>query len=130
MERLAEVQINEKSYPLNFSVAASQFAEERCGGISELLTGLIQKPADAFPKVIPLLALMMDQGAAYLEITRGEQREKLTERQLSILIQPRDYPEVSNAFITAVVRGISREVEADPPKKEDPGQDPPLSPGS
>lgn len=98
--------------------------------MSELVAGLIEKPAEAFPKLMPLLALMMDQGAAYLEITRGEQREKLTERQLSILIQPRDYPEVFNAFMTAFLRGTEREVEAEPTKKEGPGQDPSPSHGS
>lgn len=120
MERLAEISIQGKSYPLNFSVAAAQFAEEKCGGISALMELAEGKPVGFLTAALPLLAVMMDQGAAYLEITAGEAREKLTERQLSILLQVRDFPEVMNAFFQAVNRGIVREVEINPSKKDDP----------
>lgn len=131
MDRIKEITINGKEYPLNFSVEAYRFAEENCGGAAKLFEEMNAEGVRKFPALLSLLAVMIDQGATYIEITTGEQREKLTKRQLESLLHPGDCTEVWAKMVEAINAGFSREIEAEfPKKKEEAEAEDSPSPGS
>lgn len=121
MNRITEVEIAGSLYPLNFSTKAYKSVEERYGGldgINEALKG--QCNAKMLDEINWLLALLIEQGAAYRKIMDGEGCKTISESELEVVTSIYDAPVLKTAIYEALLAGAKREVEveADPKNAE------------
>lgn len=111
-KHLAEIEINGKRYPLNYSIAASR----RIVGIGVLSDDATMQ--DSFERNVKYLYLLMQEGADFQRRFCGSDEElDLTEEDLLSYFSPGDMDEIVKAVQQAQGNGKRREVEAKPVKK-------------
>ena len=112
MKRLYEAELMGKAYPLNLSMRATKTISERFGGI-ELMYDIIDRQQDheKIDTILWLLALMLEQGAAYMRVFEEREITPPTQDELEIYYDINDFQDLF-AIITKAFEGSSKtEVE-------------------
>lgn len=118
MNRIAEIEIAGKKYPLNFSMKAARQFVQRYGSVEDVWRKL--GDMDQVEKMAELnwiLALMIEQGCAYRKLADGEDITPPTENELEILMGFADFAASSEKIQEAIVAGITPEIELKLKKK-------------
>ena len=114
MNRLSEIEIAGRIYPLNFSTKAAKQISERYDGLENLDKAFASKNIDAMmDEVIWLLALLIEQGVAYKKIVDGEDVKAISADALEVVLGVADFAGIKNQITDALLRGMSREVEVE-----------------
>lgn len=119
MNRITEIEIAGKSYPLNFSVKAAKEISERYDGLENIDKAFANKPVDEMmDEVIWLLSILIGQGVAYKHIVEGHENVKgITADELEIVLGVSDLTNLKDQIMDAALSGMERTVETeDDPK--------------
>lgn len=113
LNRLIKVTICGKDYPINYSIRASRrlIALDTEIGKPEIVQ-------DMDERTIKQLHVMMEDGAAYLEIFTGEKTDIPSLENLMIMLTHADCQRLVGKIQEAVLAGSGREVETAPSKKQ------------
>lgn len=118
MNRITEIEIAGKRYPLNFSVKAAREFSERYGGLENIDKAFEDKSVnEMLDEVTWMLFLLIEQGAAYKKIVDGEVIDILTIEELEIVVGVPDLENLQVSLLGAMSAGMSREVEVEPDQK-------------
>jgi hypothetical protein len=118
MDRITEIEIAGKKYPLNFSVKAAKEVSKRYGDISNIGDAFTGKPMDEMmDEASWILALLIEQGVAYKKIVEGEDIKPLTKDELEIVMGVVDFAGLKDTLLGAMTAGMKREVEVEPDTK-------------
>lgn len=125
MNRITEIEIAGKKYPLNFSVKAAKEVSERYGDITNIGDAFEGKStSEMMDEANWILALLIEQGVAYKKIVDGEEVKGLTQDELEILMGVVDFADLKSTLLGAMTAGMRREVEVEPdPKNAETTQD-------
>lgn len=125
MDRITEIEIAGKKYPLNFSVKAAKEVSKRYGDISNIGDAFTDKTMDEMmDEANWILALLIEQGVAYKKIVEGEDIKPLTKDELEIVMGVVDFANLKDTLLGAMTAGMKREVEVEPdPKNAETTQD-------
>lgn len=119
MSRITNIEIAGSTYPLNFSTKAAKQIAARYGAVENVGQAFAAGDLDAaLGEVIWLLALLIEQGAAYIKITENKDLQVPTEDQLEILIGIADLGGLQTQLLGAMSAGMKTTVEVDSPNVE------------
>lgn len=117
MNRVIEIEIAGESYPLNFSTKAARAVSDRYGDLTNIGQAFDDKTTvQALDELVWMLALLIEQGAAYHKIVNNLERKILTAEQLEIVLGVSDVVSLKENVMQAMTSGMSREVETEPEK--------------
>lgn len=118
MERIRQITLAGKSYPLNFSVKAARAVDEKYGSLDQIggIFGSAPEFSQNLYNIHWLLRLLMEQGAAYTRLVDGESIDLPTEDDLEILVGLHNLLDVQAALLESIGFGMQTtvEVESDP----------------
>lgn len=122
MNRISEIEIAGKKYPLNFSVKAAKTVDEKFGSLDGI-SGVIGAAEDFSTNLYNIhwmLCLLMQQGAAYKKLADGEEVEIPSADDLEILIGAPDLVMAQAAILESIGLSVKPtvEIEADPKNAE------------
>lgn len=118
MNRISEIELAGKKYPLNFSVKAAKEVSARYGGLENIDKAFSAKSVDAMmDEVIWLLSVLIGQGVAYKRIVDGEDAPNITAEELEVVLGVADLTTLKDQIMDAMVGGMSREVEVEVDQK-------------
>lgn len=118
MNRITELEIAGRKYPLNFSVKAAKEVSKRYGDISSVGDAFSDKPLDEMmDEATWLLALLLEQGAAYKKAMDGEDIKVFTKDELEVVLGVTDFAKLKDTLLGAMMAGMKREVEVAPDPK-------------
>lgn len=118
MDRITEIEIAGKKYPLNFSVKAAKEVSKRYGDISNIGDAFTDKTMDKMmDEANWILALLIEQGVAYKKIIEGEDLKGLTQDELEVVMGVVDFADLKDRLLSAMTAGMKREVEVEPDPK-------------
>jgi len=124
MDRITEIEIAGKKYPLNFSVKAAKEVSKRYGDISNIGDAFSGKAiAEMMDEANWILALLIEQGVEYKKIVEGEEIKGLTQDELEIVMGVTDFSNLKATLLGAMTAGMKREVEVEPEKNAETTQD-------
>lgn len=117
MDRLTEIEIDGKVYFLNFSVSAAAQVYEKFGD----MTGMQESMTDGFSgesveNTLWMLALLLEQGAAYQAIRNGGKGEMPDMESLPALLSMHEFHVVQGRIFEAVTKSIAPTIEVKPSK--------------
>lgn len=116
MSRITNIEIAGSTYPLNFSTKAAKQIAARYGAVENVGQAFTANDIDAaLGEVVWLLALLIEQGAAYVKIAENKDLQVLTEEQLEILIGIADFGGLKTQLLGAMTAGMKTTVEVDNP---------------
>lgn len=113
MKRIYEVDLGGRICPLNFSTKAAKAVDEKFGGLEnlgEVFSGNAGV-AGIMENVVWLVAIMVEQGAAYKKIVDGEDIQVFSFEDLEVIIGLQDLPILQVNIMNAVGIGMQPEVE-------------------
>lgn len=114
MNRISEIEIAGKQYPLNFSTRAAKEIAQRYDGLENIEGAFSGKSVDVMmDEVIWLLSLLIAQGVAYRRIVDGEEIKGITAEELEIVLGVADMGDLKDKIMDAMLGGMKREVEVD-----------------
>lgn len=117
MSRITTIDIAGKTYPLNFSVYAAKKIGEHFGGLENVGTALSSgAPEEVLTKVVWLLALLIEQGAAYLRIAEGQDAPTITADDLEVVLGIFDAQNIRANLLKAMTAGAEQTIEVEQPK--------------
>ena len=116
--RITEIEIAGRKYPLNFSLAAAEKVAERYGDITNIGDAFTDKPvAEMISEMAWIFALLIEQGAAYKRIVDGEDVKGVTQDDLKVIMGFADFMGMQETLFAAMAAGMGREVEVEPDPK-------------
>lgn len=121
MNRLTEIEIAGTSYPLNFSTKAAKLISARYNGLDNIDKAFTGKSVDnMMDEVVWLLALLIEQGAAYKRIVEGAEVKAINAGDLEVVLGVADLAGMKDKIMGAMLSGMERtvEVEDDPKNGE------------
>jgi hypothetical protein len=114
MDRITEIEIAGKKYPLNFSVKAAKEISKRYGDISSVGDAFSNKTMDEMmDEANWILALLIEQGVAYKKIVDGEDIKPLTKDELEVVMGVVDFADLKDTLLGSMMAGAKREVEVE-----------------
>lgn len=118
MNRITEIEMAGRKYPLNFSTKAAKEIAKRYGGISSVGEAFEGKSIDEMmDEATWILALLIEQGVAYRKIVDDEEVKGLTKDDLEIVMGVVDFADLKDTILRAMMAGMEREVEVEPDPK-------------
>lgn len=123
--RITELEIAGRKYPLNFSTKAAKEVAKRYGDIANIDKAFKDKTIDEMmDEAIWILALLIEQGVAYKKIMDNEEIKGLSIEELEIVMGVADFTNLKSTILGAMTAGMVREVEVEiDPKNEKTTQD-------
>lgn len=126
MNRLTEIQILDKSYPLNFSTKAAAKVYEEYGGfayVDNLISGKDENGNEDISRALAgsldLLEVLAEQGAAYEKIAGRETPPFPRREELEVVLGVPDLTMLQEKIIGAMHLGITPTVEVEPDTKNE-----------
>lgn len=114
MDRITEIEIAGKKYPLNFSVKAAKEFSKRYGDIANVADAFTDKATDEMiEEATWILALLIEQGIAYKKIVDNEDIKGISKDELEVVLGVMDFAELKNTLLGAMAAGAKREVEVE-----------------
>lgn len=118
MDRITEIEIAGKKYPLNFSVKAAKEVSKRYGDIENVSDAFTDKEmSEMMDEATWILALLIEQGVAYKKIVEGEELTAPTKDELEIIMGVADFADLKDTLLGSMMAGMEREVEVEPDPK-------------
>jgi len=118
MNRITEIEIAGRKYPLNFSIRAAKEVAKKYGDISNVGDAFTDKPMDEMmDEATWILALLIDQGAAYKRVVDGEDIKAPTQEELEVIMGVADFANLKDTLMGAMMAGMKREIEVEPNPK-------------
>lgn len=112
MNRITEVELAGSKYPLNFSAKAARLVADRYGDLSKVSKAFENKSiSEAMTELIWLLALLMEQGAAYKKLIDNEEVRRFTEDELEVVIGIVDISDLKTTLFASMLAGTKQTVE-------------------
>ena len=112
MNRITEIEIAGRKYPLNFSTKAVKEVSKRYGDISKVGDAFSDRPVDEMmDEATWLLALLIGQCVAFKKIIDGEEIKGLTQEELEVVMGIVDFADLKDTLLGAMTAGMDREVE-------------------
>lgn len=121
MDRIQTITIAGQAYPLNFSVKAARAIDEKYGSIDKI-SGIFGASADFSSNLYNIhwvLALLMEQGAAYLRLVEGREIQPPTAEELEVYIGIHNLIEVQQRILEAIGFGMAETVEIEADQKNE-----------
>ncbi len=120
MNRITEIEIAGKKYPLNFSTKAAKEVAKRYGDISNIGEAFTGKSTDEMmDEATWILALLIEQGVAYKRIVENEEVKGLIKEELEVVMGVFDFANLKNTILEAMTAGMSREIEVETDSKNE-----------
>lgn len=117
MNRITEIEIAGKKYPLNFSLKASKEVVKRYGAIEKMADAFTGKPIDELlDEIIWLLSLLLNQGAEYMRIMENQEIKQFTKDDLEVVLGFMDLHVLKKQLFDAMIAGRHQEVEVETQK--------------
>ena len=114
MNRIGEIEIAGRKYPLNFSTKAAKEIAKRYNGLENIEDAFADKAVDAMmDEIVWLLSLLIAQGVAYKRIVEGEEVKGITADELEVVLGVADMTDVKDKIMNAMLGGMKREVEVE-----------------
>jgi hypothetical protein len=114
MNRIGEIEIAGKLYPLNFSTKAAKEIAKRYDGLENIEDAFSGKAVDAMmDEIVWLLSLLISQGVAYKRIVDGEDVKGITADELEVVLGVADMAGLKDKIMDAMLCGMKREVEVE-----------------
>ena len=114
MNRIGEIEIAGKLYPLNFSTKAAKEIAKRYDGLENIEDAFSGKAVDAMmDEIVWLLSLLISQGVAYKRIVDGEEVKGITADELEVVLGVADMSGLKDKIMGAMLTGMKREVEVE-----------------
>lgn len=119
MNRISEIEIAGKKYPLNFSVKAARAVDEKFGSLDKLsgVIGVSDNFTENMYNIHWMLILLMEQGAAYKKLVDGEDIVIPTSDDLEVLIGAPDLVPAQAAILQSIGLSMKPTVEVEPDSK-------------
>lgn len=117
--RVIECTIAGKTYCMNYSVLAVKLLSEKAGGRDRLDAWLAADEEPPYPNTLYAAEVLISAGASYMRAFDGSDYPVATADELMSLCSEGDISYLSECTALAIMRGRVREIEAEPPKKED-----------
>lgn len=118
MNRITEIEIAGRKYPLNFSIRAAKEVAKKYGDISNVGDAFTDKPMDEMmDEATWILTLLIDQGAAYKRVVNGEDIKAPTQEELEVIMGVADFANIKDTLMGAMMAGMKREIEVEPNPK-------------
>lgn len=115
MNRITEMEIAGKKYPLNFSLKAAREVAKRYGDISNVTDAFNGKAVDEMmDEAAWILALLLQQGAEYKKVVDGEDIKIFTKGELEVVLGVADFAGLKETLMDAMLAGMKREIEVEP----------------
>lgn len=121
MNRIVDIEIAGKNYPLNFSVRAAKEISGKYKGLENIDKAFTDKSTEEMmDEVIWLLSVLIKQGVAYKKVNEGEEVSGISAEDLEIVLGVADLAGMKDKIIEAMNGGMNRtvEVETDPKNGE------------
>lgn len=119
MNRIKEIELVGKKYPLNFSTFAVKKVISKYGslqGMEKTFANGEEDPGIVLEEFCWVLSILIDQGCKYEKLASGQEIVPLSQEELEIVIGPSDVEENMPLVIEAIAAGQKREVEVKPSK--------------
>lgn len=115
MNRISEIELAGKKYPLNFSVKAARAVDEKFGSLDNLsgVCGVSENLTTTLYNIRWILQQLMEQGAAYKKIVEEEEIEIPSEDDMDILIGIPDIVTAQAAILESIGLSMKPTVEVD-----------------
>lgn len=114
MNRITEIEIAGKKYPLNFSTKAAKEMAKRYGDISKIADAFTGKTAgQMMDEAIWILELLISQGVAYKQLAENEEIKGLAADELEVLLGLFEFADLKGIIFNAMNAGMKREVEVE-----------------
>lgn len=114
MNRITEIEMAGKKYPLNFSTKAAKEVAKRYGDVSNIGEAFTGKTTDEMmDEAIWILALLIEQGVAYKKIVDNEEIKGLNREELEVVMGVFDFSNLKNTILGSMTAGMNREVEVE-----------------
>lgn len=118
MNRVIELDIAGKAYPLNFSVKAARTIDEKYGGIEKMAESFENEGVGKIMSVLSdVTHLLMEQGAAYERLINEKEIEVPSADDLEIMLGMQDFKVLQETLFKAMGIGAAPTVEVEPEKK-------------
>ena len=123
MNRITEISLLGKTYPLNYSVKAAQILGERFGGSTrEVIQAIVREgePVDATAvtdNVLYIAEVLIKYGALYRKHIDGVDCDTLTAEDMSDLLSKAEYLSLFSAILQAIATSQGRMIEAEEDRK-------------
>lgn len=119
MNRIGEIEIAGKLYPLNFSMCVAQAMAERYGCVEDVWNYIGKKSYQEMMKeFIWILSLLIEQGCKYRQLMDGESIEPLSFEKLEICMSVSEILRCRDVIMQTMVDAMSTEVEVEQIKKK------------
>ena len=121
MNRITEIELAGRKYPLNFSTKAVKDFSARYGGLENITSAFSDRKADeALEELIWMLSVLIAQGVAYMRLVDGEDVQGITADELEVVLGLGDLGGLKDKLMDALTSGMSRtvEVQVDPKNGE------------
>lgn len=114
MDRITEIEIAGKKYPLNFSIKAAKQITAKFGSVSGVGAVFKDKSIEEMmDSVTWLLALLIEQGVKYKKIIEGEDVPGISADELDIILGVADLTGLQSQLLAAMTAGMNREIETE-----------------
>ncbi len=115
MNRITEIEIAGKKYPLNFSLKAAKKLAEKYGDIQNIGDALnTQNTSQQMETATFMLYILIDQGCAYKRIMEEEDIKAPTLEELEIIVGVADFANISQTLMDAMTAGMKPTIETEP----------------
>lgn len=116
--RITEIEIAGKQYPVNFSMKAAKKFIERYGSVEDVWRKINEmNQMEKLDEVNWILALLIEQGCAYMKLMEGRDILPPEPDELEILLGIVDFAKMSDVIQAAILAGAAPEVEVELKKK-------------
>ena len=119
MNRIKEVELAGKKYPLNFSTFAVKKVIGKYGslqGMEKAFANGEKDPGNVLEEFCWILSVLIDQGCKYEKVVNGQEITPLSQEEIEIIIGPFDLEGIMQLVLEAIAAGQKREVEVNPSK--------------
>lgn len=116
--RITEIEIAGKQYPVNFSMKAAKKFIERYGSVEDVWRKINEmNQMEKLDEVNWILALLIEQGCAYIKLMEDQDILPPGPDELEILLGIVDFSKMSDTIQAAILAGAAPEVEVELKKK-------------
>ena len=121
-DRSAKIKISDMEYELLLTTRATKEIAARYGGLDNLGEKLMKGEnfEQAIDEIIWLITLMANQPILVHNLRNPDAKKSLlTQEEIELLTNPVDLSDYKDAIMTALNKGIKRNVESEPDRKNE-----------
>lgn len=114
MNRIVEIEIAGKKYPLSFSLGAAKKIANKYGSLEKAfnkMTTAKETTSEMLESLVFILSVLIKQGCDYMRIFEGAEIKPISEEEIENVISISDIERIANAVIAAMNSSQKKEIE-------------------